>query len=143
MAVSRHVGLTNVVTKLAVAQRRGWLTVRVDTAEDSGRARFLFKEFVRCGVLAHFEQAQSRGRRRGVAYLLFLRYRDSLPVSRVWAQTTRDVSGCRLSLAALRQLARTHGGLALLIYTDSGLLTIGECLRRRCGGVLGFGAYVR
>ena len=143
MAVSRRAGITATVLQLALAQRRGWLTVKVDVTRDSTSACFLFKGLIRCGAIAHFERVRALAGCRTSAYRLFLRYRGGQPVSQVWAQTALSVSGCRLSLAALRQLARAHNGLALFIYTDRGLLTIDECLRQRCGGVLGFGAYVR
>lgn len=143
MVATRRIKVTAIVAQLAVAQRRGWLVVKVDDVRDPRSVQPLLREFVRCGVLAHFEQARPSVYRRFAAYRLFLRYRNGQPVSQIWAQTSRNVSGCRLSLTALRQLARTHGGLGLLFYTNSGLLTAGECLRRQCGGILGFGVYTR
>lgn len=146
MCALRHSQVASVVSKVRSAQQRRFLSATFTSSLAPAHLRTLLVCFRAWGVLAHFEKIAVGGKVASGGHLssfrVYLRYVGGRPASCVWAQRSPQLKGCRLSLAALKQLVQLHRGVQMCLYTSYGLLTPEECVRRRCGGVLGFGAYV-
>jgi hypothetical protein len=83
------------------------------------------------GLIAHCEPVQ-----RAPGLRVYLRYAGGRPAVRIHVFFAKRMQTHVLSVTILAQVARAQAGVHLVIATTYGWLSVDECLRFRCGGVL-------
>jgi hypothetical protein len=83
------------------------------------------------GLIAHCEPGQ-----RASGLRVYLRYVGGRPAARIHVFFAKRTQTHVLSISVLAQVARAQAGAHLIIATTRGWLSVDECLRFRCGGVL-------